>query len=141
MVTPRKELLGQEAPKASCTDRKCPYHGQLTVAPEVLTGTVIKKDVNRSATIEWNRAKYISKYERYQLRRSRLRVHNPGCINARVGDAVIVARSRPLSKTKHHVILKVTGHRSVAEAQLAQEQAQQRQLRQEHIKGHTGEEA
>ena len=41
------------------------------------------------------------------MRRSRLRVHNPPAINAQIGQEVLVARTRPISKTKHHVIIKI----------------------------------
>ncbi|MBI4151434.1 30S ribosomal protein S17 [Candidatus Woesearchaeota archaeon] len=105
----KSEILGVSAPQKECTDVKCPFHGQLTVKRELFKGTLIKKDVSRSATIEWFRPFYVPKYERYEVRRYHLRVHNPGCINAGIGDEVLVAKTRPLSKTKHHVILHVRG--------------------------------
>jgi len=101
------EILGVKAPHKECTDKKCPFHGEITVKKELFTGRIIKKDINRSATIEWFRPNYIAKYERYELKRSRLRVHNPACINAEVGQEVLVAKTRPLSKTKTHVIIQI----------------------------------
>jgi len=101
------EILGVKAPQKECTDKKCPFHGEITVKKELFTGRIIKKDINRSATIEWFRPNYIAKYERYELKRSRLRVHNPACINAEVGQEVLVAKTRPLSKTKTHVIIQI----------------------------------
>jgi len=102
-----KEILGFKAPKKSCTDQKCPFHGQINVKKVLITGTVIKKDLNHSATIEWSRPYYIHKYERYEMRKSRLRVHNPPCLNAQIEDQVIVAKTRPLSKTKNHIIINI----------------------------------
>ena len=102
-----KEIFGNKAPKEECTDQKCPYHGQINVKNELLTGKVVKKDTNKSATIEWEKSYYVPKYERYEIRRSTLRVHNPACLNAQVGDQVLVAKTRPLSKTKNHVIIKI----------------------------------
>ncbi|MDP3734192.1 MAG: 30S ribosomal protein S17 [Nanoarchaeota archaeon] len=104
-----KELFGVHAPTKDCTDKKCPFHGQLSVKKELFRGKIIKKDSNRSATIEWFRPYYIPKYERYELRRSRMHVHNPACVEAEIGDNVLAARTRPLSKTKNHVILAVVG--------------------------------
>lgn len=104
-----KEILGAQAPNKDCTDKKCPFHGQLSVKKELLKGKIIKKDSNRSATIEWFRPYYIPKYERYEMRRSRMHVHNPACVEAEIGDNVIAARTRPLSKTKNHVIISVAG--------------------------------
>lgn len=90
-----------------CTDKKCPFHGKVLVKNEQHRGTVIKKDSNRTATIEWERQHYIPKYERYERRWSRLHVHNSPCMNAQVGDKVRVARTRPLSKTKYFAIIEV----------------------------------
>ncbi|HLC71242.1 MAG TPA: 30S ribosomal protein S17 [Candidatus Nanoarchaeia archaeon] len=111
----KTELLGAKSPEKECTDKKCPFHGEITVKEESFTGKVVKKDINRSATIEWEKSSYVPKYERYEVRRRRLRVHNPACINAQLGDIVIAAKTRPLSKTKHHVIIQKTG--SVVEVQ------------------------
>tara|TARA_Y100000310_G_scaffold276476_1_gene293645 strand:+ start:683 stop:1075 length:393 start_codon:yes stop_codon:yes gene_type:complete len=103
----KNEVLGVKAPKETCTDKKCPFHGQIAVKKEFFTGKVIKKDVSHSATLEWSRSVYIPKYERYEYKRSRMRAHNPACINAQIGQKVLVAKTRPLSKMKDHVILKV----------------------------------
>lgn len=103
----KQEILGVKAPKDNCTDQKCPFHGQLNVKTELSKGIIVKKDANHSATIEWKRSYYVPKYERYEMRRSRLRVHNPPCLDAKVGQEVIAAKTRPLSKTKNHVIIKI----------------------------------
>ncbi|MBS3138084.1 30S ribosomal protein S17 [Candidatus Woesearchaeota archaeon] len=92
-----------------CDDKKCPVHGHVTLKRESFTGIVIKKDANRSATIEWERQHYVKKYERYELRRSRIHVHNPACINAKIGDMVKVMKTRPLSKTKTFAIVTIVG--------------------------------
>lgn len=100
-----REVLGRKPPRESCGDAKCPFHGIIQVKKELAEGVVVKRDLNRSATIEWHRSLYIPKYERYAFRRSRLRVHNPACVDAQIGDKVVAARTRPLSKTKHHVLI------------------------------------
>ena len=110
-----KQTLGIIAPQKGCADKKCPFHGDVTVKNEMLKGKVIKKDINRSATIEWFRPYYVPKYERYEIRRSRIRVHNPACINAGVGSEVLVAKTRPLSKTKNHAIMMILGGVSARE--------------------------
>ena len=103
----KNEILGVKAPKKKCTDQKCPFHGQINVKKEIFKGKVIKKDINRSATIEWSKSSYVQKYERYEIKRSRMRVHNPACIDANLGQEVLVARTRPLSKEKNHVIIQI----------------------------------
>lgn len=104
----KSEIMGIQAPAKDCTDKKCPFHGEITVKKELFKGKVVKKDVSRSATIEWFKPFFVPKYERYEVRRYRLRTHNPGCVSAQVGDEVLVAKTRPLSKTKHHVILNIS---------------------------------
>jgi small subunit ribosomal protein S17 len=103
----KKTILGVNAPEKECTDSKCPFHGELNVKDELFQGKVVKKDINHSATIQWERSIYIKKYERYAVKRSRMRVHNPPCIDAKIDQFVLVARTRPVSKTKNHVILTV----------------------------------
>ena len=103
----KSEILGIKAPNKECTDKKCPFHGEINVKREFFTGKVVKKDINHSATIEWFRPSYVHKYERYELKRSRLRVHNPACLNAEIGQEVLAAKTRPLSKTKNHVIIQI----------------------------------
>ena len=100
---------GIEMPKNECKDKKCPFHGNLKIRGRNFEGTVISKDVHNSATVEWVRRRFIRKYERYEKRRSRVRVHNPPCINAQIGDTVQIYECRPLSKTKNKVIVKVLG--------------------------------
>ena len=103
-----KEILGHKAPKKTCTDPKCPFHGQLNVKKELFRGFIVSTDSNHTAVIEWKRPHYVPKYERYEMRKSKLSVHNPPCLDAQVGQEVIVAKTRPLSKTKGHVILQIT---------------------------------
>src|SRR3989338_3041641 len=103
----KQQVLGVTAPSKDCTDQKCPFHGEINVKPEFFRGKVVKKDISRSATIEWQRPFFVPKYERFEVRRSRMRTHNPACLNAEIGQEVLVAKTRPLSKTKHHVIIQI----------------------------------
>jgi len=106
------EVLGVKASelKGDKKDKNCPFHGSLNVKKETFTGVVVKKDTHGTATIEWNKTISVPKYERDEIRRSRIRVHNPMCcLSAEVGQKVLVARTRPISKAKHHVIIKIIG--------------------------------
>jgi len=127
----KKSVLGYDAPQNASDskyyDQNCPFTGGLSVKNELLVGVVIKKDTHRSATIGWDRLMYVPKYERYEKRRSRLRVHNPACIDAKIGKKVVVARTRPLSKTKNHVIISIVDPAvdvSIAQPFLAGEEKQ-----------------
>ncbi|MBD3310435.1 30S ribosomal protein S17 [Candidatus Woesearchaeota archaeon] len=100
-----------EKPKAKggCSDKNCPIHGNLIPRGREFNGTVIAKDVHGTATVEFDRRVSVKKYERYAKKRTRLRVHNPECINAGIGDLVKVTECKPLSKTKNSVIVEKTG--------------------------------
>lgn len=90
-----------------CNDVHCPIHGRLSTRGRIFVGKVTKLSSNKTISIEWVRNHYIIKYERYEKRRSRLKVHKPDCIDVKVGDNVRVMETRPISKMKHAVILEV----------------------------------
>jgi len=104
-----KDSIGIEVqePKIKCSDKHCPFHGNLVVRGRVFEGKVIKMNMQKTAIIEWPRIIYLQKYERYEKRRSRIKVHRPDCMNIVVGDDVMVMESRPISKTKNFVIIEV----------------------------------
>ena len=86
----------------------------LALAPEIsfrgrkFEGYIIRKFDNR-ITIEFERVKFVKKYERYAKNRTRLHAHLPKCLAAQVkaGDYVEISECRPLSKTIHHVIINI----------------------------------
>jgi len=92
-----------------CNDAKCSVHGTVTTRGREFAGTVVKTDAHKSATVEWTRTYPIPKFERYEKRKTRLRVHNPSCITAIKGDLVQIKETRPLSKTKKFVIIEKVG--------------------------------
>jgi len=97
--------LDVKVPEKTCNDPKCPFHGTLNVKPRTMTGKVVSTKMTNSAIIEREIRKYIPKYERYIKQKSKLAVHNPKCIDAKEGDIVRVALTRPLSKKKTYVIV------------------------------------
>ena len=101
--------LEMKAPEATCNDVKCPYHGSLKLRGRSMNGRVIKKDTHHTATVEFPWTHYIPKYERFEKKRTRIRCHNPACINAGVGDQVTIVECRKLSKTKGFVVVGVIG--------------------------------
>lgn len=94
-----------------CNDKNCPEHGTLVTKGATFYGSVISDKMNKTVTIQWTRKVYIPKYERYQVKLSRIKAHNPPCINAKVGDYVQIKETRPLSKTKNFVIEKILGQK------------------------------
>lgn len=114
----KKKGIGLEGVKAdkSCSDKNCPFHGNLTVHGRILTGVVTSDKMSKTVIVAWARRVYVPKYERYEKRRSSVKVHNPICINAKKGDLVRISESRPLSKTKHFVVVEILGAQSKEQA-------------------------
>ena len=106
---PSNAGIALELPKQECNDVKCPFHGRLSLRGRQLTGTVTSTKMRKTAVIEFQTLHFLRKYERYEKRRTRLKVHNPQCINAREGEIVKIMECRPLSKTKNFVIIQKLG--------------------------------
>jgi len=94
-------------PESTCSDVNCPFHGSLSVRGKIFEGIVTSDSMNRSVKVEWEDVVKDPKYSRYFKTRSKVIVHNPDCIKAKKGDNVVIGETRPLSKTKHFVVLKV----------------------------------
>ena len=82
--------LNVKEPETKCDDPNCPFHGNLSVRGQVLEGVVTTNKAERTITVERN-------------------VHKPDCLDVKIGDAVKIAECRPLSKTKHFVLVEVKG--------------------------------
>ena len=85
--------LNVQEPETTCDDPNCPFHGTLPVRGQVLEGVVVSNKAERTITVERSYYKFIRKYERYEKRKSKINV----------------AECRPLSKTKHFVLVEVKG--------------------------------
>jgi small subunit ribosomal protein S17 len=92
-------------PKKTCEDINCPFHGELPVRGRVLEGVVVSAKMDKTVVVERDYLQYISKFKRYERRHSRIPSHNPTCIEAKEGDRVIIAESRPISKTVSFVVV------------------------------------
>lgn len=88
-------------------DSKDPHYGGLKLRGRTFTGVVVSDKMQKTATVEWPRRKFNKKYERFEMRRTRVKAHNPESVNAKTGDMVKIAETRPLSKTKNFVIIEI----------------------------------
>ncbi|MDA3854853.1 MAG: 30S ribosomal protein S17 [Candidatus Woesearchaeota archaeon] len=95
-------------PEAECSDSKCPHHGEISVRGTLFEGTVISDSMDKTVKVEWETLEKDTKYSRYFKTKSKVSAHNPACVNAKVGDRVLIGETRPMSKTKHFAVLKVT---------------------------------
>jgi len=101
--------MAEKTKEKKCEDKRCPIHGNLVTRGKKFEGIVIGKDLHGTAKVEWSWKKKIQKYERYQVKRSRIKAHIPKCMDIQKGDNVLIEECRPLSKTKTFVITKKIG--------------------------------
>jgi small subunit ribosomal protein S17 len=101
--------LNVTEPEATCDDENCPFHGTLSVRGQTLDGTVASTDMEKTVVVEREYDVRVPKYDRFMKRRSRIPAHHPPCLDLEVGDTVQIAETRPLSKTKSHVVVERTG--------------------------------
>ena len=109
-------------PKKACEDDNCPFHGTLKCRGRIFTGTVVSSRMQKTVNVEWEWQNYLKKYERYEKRRSRVKAHNPSCINANEGDIVRIMECRPLSKTKNFVVVEILGREKGFEQRMQAEE-------------------
>ena len=86
----------------------CPIHGSLKTRGMVFEGVVTSAKPAKTVVIELQYIRRMPKYERYEKRRSKIHAHVPECMHVREGDVVQAVECRKISKTKSHVVMKVT---------------------------------
>ena len=101
--------LNVPEPEETCSDVNCPFHGTLSVRGQTLEGTVASTDMDKTVVVEREYDVRVPKYDRYMKRRSRVPAHAPPCMDLAEGDDVRIAETRPLSKTKSHVVVEILG--------------------------------
>jgi small subunit ribosomal protein S17 len=97
--------LNATEPEETCSDENCPFHGSLSVRGQTLEGRVASTDMTKTVIVEREYDVRVPKYDRYMKRRSRIPAHHPPCVELAEGDTVRIAETRPLSKTKSHVVV------------------------------------
>jgi small subunit ribosomal protein S17 len=109
MVSQKARNIGIEAkpPEGVCQDEKCPWHGKLPVRGRVFEGEVVSHMAEKTAVVKWEHVHFITKYERFERRHTRVSAYNPKCISAKKGDFVKIAETRPISKTKCFCVIEI----------------------------------
>jgi len=98
---------GLKAPEIACSDKKCPWHGNIKVRGALLLGKVSKARMRNTVTVEREYTVWVRKYKRYERRKSKIHAHCPPCIRVKEGDIVLIGETRPLAKTVSFVVLGV----------------------------------
>src|SRR3990172_7287577 len=107
----RARDIGIDVPKPAktCADVHCPFHGTLPVRGQTFEGTVVSTRMQRTVVVERQYTRFIRKYERYEKRTKRMRVHSPPCLELREGDHVVLMECRPIAKTVSFVAIQNRG--------------------------------
>lgn len=82
--------------------------GPISTRGHVRSGTVVSDRSKKTVIVEWDTLDSFPKYRRFARSKSRLPVHNPESIGAKLGDEVEVAECRKISKTKSWIVTKIT---------------------------------
>ena len=93
--------------KTPCNDKKCPFHGGLSLRGKKREGIVVSKKMTGTCTVMIHYLQYVPKFKRYERRRSKIHAHIPQCIDHLIkeGDTVIIYECRRLAKTVAHVVV------------------------------------
>ena len=76
----------------------------LSTRGRTFVGTVISNRMSKTVTVEWERRKFVTKYQRYEKRRTRVKAHDP--LGMQIGDVVEIVETRPISKTKNFLVIR-----------------------------------
>jgi small subunit ribosomal protein S17 len=111
-ITEKKKIIAKTKPakatiNVECNDSHCPIHSAIKTRGRMFEGVVVRSKMAKTITVQWPRRVYLSKYERFEKRRSKVKAHNSACINAKAGDMVKIAECRPIAKSKNFVVVEI----------------------------------
>jgi small subunit ribosomal protein S17 len=94
----------KSTPSETCTDKNCPFHGNLKIRGRIFQGKVVSTKMKNSVIVEWEFTRYIKKYERYQRNKTKIVAHKPSCLTIHENDIVKIGECKPISKIKKFVV-------------------------------------
>ncbi len=95
------------APRKTCEDELCPFHGTLSVRGKLLTGIVTSAKAPKMIVVSREYPRPVQKYKRFQRSKSKVHAYLPTCIDVKEGEEVRIAECRPVSKTVSFVVVEV----------------------------------
>ena len=94
-------------PKKECTDKHCPFHGNMGVRGKLFEGKVVSAKAKNTIVLQKESPIYFSKFKRYARGKSTIHAYKPSCIDVEEGDLVLTAECRPISKSVSFVVVEV----------------------------------
>lgn len=99
--------LKVKEPKRECTDKNCPFCGNLAIRGKLFEGKVTGNKAKQTITLQKDAPVYYNKFKRYARGKSSIHAHVPSCIDVELGDIVLTAECRPISKSVSYVVVEV----------------------------------
>ena len=99
--------LDVKPPKKECDDKNCPFCGNLAIRGKLFHGKVTGNKAKKTITLQKDTPVYFSKFKRYARGKSTIHAHVPNCIDVEIGDHVLAAECRPISKSVSYVVVEV----------------------------------
>ncbi len=90
-----------------CDDKNCFKHASIKIRGGRIQGIVVSDKGKRTVIVERDISSIMPKYNRISKVRSRVPAHNPACINAKIGDIVIIGETKKITKTKAWSVLEI----------------------------------
>ncbi|WP_299292339.1 30S ribosomal protein S17 [Nitrosopumilus sp.] len=94
-------------PKRECDDKNCPFCGNLAIRGKLFEGKVTGNKAKQTITLQKDAPVYYNKFKRYARGKSSIHAHVPSCIDVELGDTVLTAECRPISKSVSYVVVEV----------------------------------
>jgi small subunit ribosomal protein S17 len=104
-------IPGIVPPEKTCSDSKCPWHGQLSIRGKLKEVEVVSAKMQDTVIVKWEFIEKLGKYERFNRKTSKVSAHVPECMTVHEGDKVLIGECRKLSKTKAWVVIGKKGEK------------------------------
>ena len=84
-----------------------PFNGSLTIRGKLFEGIVINAKAKGTVVIQKESPVYFKKFKRFGRSKNKIHAHVPSNLNVQVGDHVVAAECRPISKSVSFVVVEV----------------------------------
>ena len=88
-------------------DKNNPFNGSLAIRGKIFEGIVINAKAKGTAVIQKESPIYFKKFKRFGRSKNQIHAHVPSNLNVQVGDYVVAAECRPISKSVSFVVVEV----------------------------------
>jgi len=88
-------------------EKNNPFNGSLSIRGKLFEGIIVNAKAKHTVTIEKKSFINFSKFKRYGRSKNRIHAHVPSNLTVQVGDYVVAAECRPISKSVSFVVVEV----------------------------------